>query len=326
MKTIIIIGTGYSGSSAIHDFITQNTIYKNPLEDQEFRILDDPDGILNLYNSFYKNPSVNNFTNAIIRFENYVQGLKRLKKKINDKKLKIYKNDILSITNLYIKQITKLRFSALPQFLFTQAGYLKKIQLKLKGFFFNSKKENYYGYNMYLPVEEKVFIKNTKKYILKMIKEQLVNNSSKNIILEQAINIFNFEDVFKFFDDVKIIIVTRDPRDIYYSMKSSQSRSSPCNNVKTFTKWYEFIIEKYYNYKKNINHKVKKSVLEIKFESFILDFSNEKKKLLKFIEAKEIKNKYSLKNSKKNVFISKNKLTNYEKKYIEKNLKKYLLW
>ena len=326
MKIIIIIGTGYSGSSAIHDFITQNTSYKNPLEDQEFRILDDPDGILNLYNSFYKNPSVNNFTSAIIRFENYAQSLKKLKKKINNKKVKIYKNDILSITNQYINQITKLRFSALPQFLFTQVNYLKKIHLKLKSRIFNSKNENYYGYHMYLPVEEKVFIKNTKKYILKMIKEQLANKSSKNIVLEQAINIFNFEDVFKFFDDVKIIIVTRDPRDIYYSMKSSQSRSSPCNNVKTFTKWYNFIIERYHNYKKNIQHKVKKSVLEIEFESFILDFNNEKKKLLRFIGAKEIKNKYSLKSSKKNVFISKKKLPDYEKKYIEKNLKKYLLW
>ena len=67
-------------------------------------------------------------------------------------------------------------------------------------------------------------------------------------------------------------------------------------------------------------------MLEIEFESFILDFNNEKKKLLRFIGAKEIKNKYSLKSSKKNVFISKKKLPDYEKKYIEKNLKKYLLW
>jgi len=82
MKIVIVIGTGYSGSSAVHDFITNNTNYENPLHNQEFRILDDPDGILNLYNSFYVNCSINNFTNAIINFEKYIKNLIKLKKKI----------------------------------------------------------------------------------------------------------------------------------------------------------------------------------------------------------------------------------------------------
>ena len=37
------------GSGAIHDYLINNTKYKSPFKGKEFRLLDDPDGILNLY-------------------------------------------------------------------------------------------------------------------------------------------------------------------------------------------------------------------------------------------------------------------------------------
>ena len=49
MKIVLIVGTGASGSGAIYDFLTKSTKYKNPFKGQEFRIIDDPDGIINLY-------------------------------------------------------------------------------------------------------------------------------------------------------------------------------------------------------------------------------------------------------------------------------------
>jgi len=232
----------------------------------------------------------------------------------------------LSITNEYIDQIIELKYSGLPQFVSAKISYLKKVYLKLISFLSNSKNNNHFGYKMYLPIKRIFFIKKTKKYILKLIKSELKNKNSKNVILEQATNILNFKEIFKYFDNVKLIVVTRDPRDIYSSMKSSRSPSSPSADVKKFTKWYKFIIEEYYNHKKNINHNYKKSILEINFEDFILNFDQEKKNILKFIDTKEINNKYDLDNSKKNVFISKNELLSYEKAYIKKNLRKYLVW
>ena len=75
MKVIVTIGTGNSGCSAVHDFITDNTKYISPFYGHEFRVIDDPDGLINLYHNFYKNLSINNYSNSIMRFKNYIDNL-----------------------------------------------------------------------------------------------------------------------------------------------------------------------------------------------------------------------------------------------------------
>ena len=52
MKTVVTIGTGNSGCGAIQDYLIKNTNYKSPFKGQEFRMIDDPDGILNIYHNF----------------------------------------------------------------------------------------------------------------------------------------------------------------------------------------------------------------------------------------------------------------------------------
>ena len=52
-------------------------------------MMDDPEGILNLYHNFYTNCSINNYSNAIMRFENYVENLIHLG---NEYKWKDYKS------------------------------------------------------------------------------------------------------------------------------------------------------------------------------------------------------------------------------------------
>ena len=52
MKIVVTIGTGNSGCGAIHDCLISSTKCKSPFKGQEFRMMDDPDGILNLYHNF----------------------------------------------------------------------------------------------------------------------------------------------------------------------------------------------------------------------------------------------------------------------------------
>ena len=54
MKVVVTVSTGNSGGGAVHDYLVSDTKLKNPFKDKEFRLLDDPDGILNLYYNFYK--------------------------------------------------------------------------------------------------------------------------------------------------------------------------------------------------------------------------------------------------------------------------------
>ena len=96
---------------------------------------------------------------------------------------------------------------------------------------------------MYLPVKKDIFLKKSKIFISKIINLHLKNLNSKYIILDQSINILNYQNVFSYFDDVRIIIVRRDPRGIFNSMKTRQSAAVPGYNLKIFCKWCDSIMK-----------------------------------------------------------------------------------
>ena len=62
-----------------------------------------------------------------------------------------------------------------------------------------------------------------------------------NIILDQSASYWRPTDYLKYFDDLKIISENRDPRSIYYSMSSRNSKAYPSSNITTFAKWYKQI-------------------------------------------------------------------------------------
>lgn len=324
MKVVITIGTGNSGCGAVHDFLIKSTKFKNPFVWHEFRMINDPDGILNLYNNFYKNCSINNSSNAVMRFKNYINNLINLEMKVNNKNNKIYSKKIISLADKYINNITTLNYAAYPQFISIQKNFFKQKISNLKKRVFRSKNDQDI-FRMYLPVKENIFIKETKKFISKIIKYQLKNSNTDYIIFDQAFSIFNFINVFSYFDNAKVILVTRDPRGIYNSMKTRKSGAYP-QTLKVWTEWFSQIMKKYYDYKKKIPKKFKKKILEIKFENFCQNYEKEQKKILKFLNVKKINNDFDISESKFNALKAKKQLSSFENKYIKKRLSKYLQW
>ena len=125
MKIVVTIGTGNSGCGAIHDFLIKCTKYKSPFKGQEFRLMDDPEGILNLYHNFYTNCSINNYSNAIMRFKNYIENLVNLEMNFNGKIKKVYNKELAIDKRLY-QNITTLDYNSFPQFIAIQTNLLKK--------------------------------------------------------------------------------------------------------------------------------------------------------------------------------------------------------
>ena len=68
MKTIIVLGSGNSGAGAIRDLLMSRKDFQSPFGTQEFRIVNDPDGINDLYFNLYKNFSDNGAANAVRNF------------------------------------------------------------------------------------------------------------------------------------------------------------------------------------------------------------------------------------------------------------------
>ena len=124
-----------------------------------------------------------------------------------------------------------------------------------------------------------------------------------------------------------IIHLTRDPRDVFSSMKISKAAAAPNYDVKLFVGWYKnyFCSSRFKNILGN------RKVLNVKFEKFINNFSYENKRLCKFLGIKESfklrKNSiFNLDKSRKKIGKSKKNLTRYEINFIEKNLKNHLEW
>jgi len=141
-------------------------------------------------------------------------------------------------------------------------------------------------------------------------------------VLNQSTNFWRPDIAFKYFDKLKIIRVTRDPRSVYLSFKTEPAWAYPKNNINNFVKWYSEIIEKKNFYKLRSN-----KIMDITFEEFVLNYNESKKKINKFLNLQnEKKNKFNINFSKNNVFKAKNLLTKNELKFLEKKLKKYLIW
>ena len=107
--------------------------------------------------------------------------------------------------------------------------------------------------------------------------------NSRNFVLNNAIDVLNPLDSSKYFKNPKIIIVTRDPRDVFFSMKRVALASSNYS-VKIFVEWYKHYFGSI-NFKKILRNK---KILHIKFENFITNFEYENERLCKFIELKKI--------------------------------------
>ena len=57
---VVTVGSGNSGGGAIHDYLSHREDFISPFYGHEFRLINDPDGIDNLYNNLFNNFSINN--------------------------------------------------------------------------------------------------------------------------------------------------------------------------------------------------------------------------------------------------------------------------
>ena len=322
LNHIIVVGSGYSGSSAIRDYLISRKDCIAPFYNQEFRFINDPDGIDSLYFNLYKNFSLNTSSESLSRFEIFAKNTSQIK--FNDgKKLSfLYSPDFMNVIEGYIEKIIEIEYPANPQFKMIAGSKYKNFLNKVHKNIF--KKNLNQQFKMRITCGEKYFLTSTKKLIENIILlniKKTKKNILPNIILDQAVNFFNPETAFKYFDNLKIIIVTRDPRSVYYSLKSRDSKKYPWRNIETFTKWYKIMMNSRQRKKNNHN------ILNIKFESFAKSFSKEAIKINKFLDIKDLKNySFNHKTTYYNAYKAKKLLSTNERKYIEKKLQKYLQW
>ena len=135
-----------------------------------------------------------------------------------------------------------------------------------------SKKKMYYSYS-----SDKFYLE-TKKYI-----RSLINTSNyydnEYVVFDQIIPPNDTEHYLRYFDDIRVIIVDRDPRDLYLINKCQWNEKwIPTEDVDTYIKWFKVLRE----HQKYDNEDPKK-ILRLSFEDFIYDYDKTVKIVADFV-------------------------------------------
>lgn len=330
----IIIPTGYmgSGSSAITDLISEFKNCKNDFKSYEYILLHCPNGLFDLEDKLLIGNNAIRSDEAIRTFETQMEKLFNKKFWWVGNYKNIIGSNFMKITNEYIKSLTDFNYNGywymheeVNNKMFFKLLIRKPLKLlTLNKVRFNKVLKYNDGMRICLPTK-KEFYEKSKQYIYKIIKE--ISQGKENVILDQFLLPFNLNRVDNYFDDnAKVIVVERDPRDVFILNKYIWQRKQLCVpvplNVDEFCKYYKRMRESEIRSESN-------KVLRIKFEDLIYKYNETLEMILKHLgfTKKDHVNKKSRFNpeiSIKNTQLFNNAKYKKEIEIIEKELKEYL--
>lgn len=217
MKKVTCVGYHATGSSAIDDYLKEFDNVASAKQGMECRLLQDPDGIADLEYNLVSNPHRLNSGFALKRFLLYAKQEKRTFYRIVGKKW-------IEWAKEYVGALVSLEYSGywhgdirilpLVQALFYKGR--KAINLCMPK---PLRKNEYFNYLPWLStfsvdVSEEEFLNITRAYCEKLC--ELINTDGREfVVLDQAVSPQNAKKYLRYMDNFKVIIVDRDPRDVY---------------------------------------------------------------------------------------------------------------
>lgn len=292
MKIISCAGYYDSGSSAVTNLCRE---YENVCSiggETEIRFIQDPGGIADLEYNLVENNHRHNTSDAIkrfIRYMDYQNGTwyaKRYKEYFGE--------DLQVLTDKYIKDIVDLKakswwhgerieWGKVKYFLDILYGRLLRtiFRGKVRGsqtFF----ARNEFGY--YTSITKEDFYRATRNYIDQLF--SIYNKEKKEyIVVDQLVPPTNCNRYVNYFNNIHIIIVDRDPRDIFIQSRVEHRYVIPVRDVYEYCQWYKITRCNRHENEPNI-------VLRLRFEDFIYDYENTVNKVESFTGLKASDHKY----------------------------------
>ena len=282
----IITCTGYfgTGSSAITDYISEFVNCK-AMTDYEFRFVHDPDGISDLEFALVENHNRHNSGHALKKYKKMVDFLagNRFIKKYEP----FFDYQWKKLSYEYIDALTDFSYKGYWHYDVQERGklfyiYKRSINKILQKTIWRNKQR---GLNELpreitlcsFPGEEK-FLSLTQEYIDALFR--IPNKENKpNIMLDQIVPPSNLVRFLRYFNDIKVFVVERDPRDIFLLTKYVwKSTALPVYDVELFCKWY-----KYTRAHRDTEIFNSDKVKFLYFESLIYDYENTTKEIKEFL-------------------------------------------
>lgn len=283
-KIITCTGYGGTGSSIITDLLKEFKNVKS-LGDFEFSLAHEVDGISDLQHAIVDDFHRNKVDEAIYRFKRLVKNL--------EKPYNIYfNNKFLEISDNYLKSLIDVRWEGFwHQHLWRKSQFSRRIQysipthiqLLLHQFFGKST-----GYEfvpsqkkseIFLSYGKEKFFDATHAYVDSLFHQIDIENEYDFVALDQLVPCYNLERYLKYFNNLKIIIIDRDPRDLYLLNKLYWNEGwIPSEDINVYIKWFD-LIRQHQQYENWENP----DVIKIQFEDCIYDYENTLLKIIKFL-------------------------------------------
>lgn len=285
-KIITCAGYHGTGSSIVTDYLKEFEEIES-LGDFEFRFIQDPNGIADLEDRLLKNNSRLNSDRAIYEYLRLIKILNanytnKFWKKSNYRK--VFKDKFFQYSKEYIEDLVDLKWNGYwHDFEFRNFSFFSRIKSFIIKILFVISREKidlknktmYFSY----PIED--FKEKTQKYLNKLFDEA----SSKNIVaFDQLVPVCNMNRYLEYFQEIKVIVVDRDPRDIYiYNKKIYKEGVVPCEDVDVFIKHFK-LLRKHQNYDKGDKEKI----LKIQFEDIIYKYDETTEKINIFLNIENL--------------------------------------
>lgn len=307
---IIALGTIYSGSGAIYDYLSGRGDLQDPLQGTEYQLPQMPNGLMTLEaiakNAFH--PGTADY--VLYQFEHITKKLSQSKTIWRHGK---NYSTLLPLFDKAIREFTdEITAAELPMHL----HWHKLIKSKSPIIHFIGKLKNRLGLKDKAPktrllVSHENLIDSAQKLHSKIFE---LNSGKGPVLLNNAGSGWNPIESTKYFLNRKIILVTRDPRDQFSELKQMKNSS----NVEGFVKWYQ-----------EMQRRIKKTSHPNLFLLRFEDFVNQNEKMINEIcnhvsLDHSVPSSYQAKLSKKNIGKYKEILNQKEITIIKNKLSEYL--
>lgn len=329
-KILTCAGFGTTGSSVVSDYLAEFENVDARAGDVEFRFLHDYGGVSSLEDSLVHNYQKQSSDGAIHTFLNMVdyQSGNILSKKYEH----YFGGKFREFSYQYIDELCDVKWR----------GYLETAVMPMSPTWrmiyyqlfprFKKLLNGWKGYiGKYYPLKdvyfasptEEFFVECTKRYLNRLFSVLDPNHKKEYLYLDQLLPPTNIDRYLRYFDSVKVIVVDRDPRDVYvenaYYWEETFCPFDVDKFITLFKKQRQFI---------DVEHE-SRDILRINFEDAVCNYDDFCKKVNEFLGLSELqhqnpRSKFDPSRSIKN--------TQWWKKYdvpkedidkIEKELKEY---
>ena len=278
---VCVLGYGWSGSSAVVDLLKEFDGNWDP--EVEFRILKDPHGVMDLEHTLVDQWDALNVDIAVRDFLDFAAFLNNNEGKFQRglSYSKAFNGKFMKTSIDFINDVTDFEYKGFWWIFHYREKYFKWLSKKIANKFV---KQNYEKSMYFSSITRDKFYDAVRKYLNALIEAVSTDKNYKNIVLDQAVPVQHPLKAFDYLENAKVIIVDRDPRDIYCDLveleKLIGKDIAQTHDVMKYVRWHR-------KYRENSLIQ-NENILRIRFEDLVLDYDKIVKEILAFLGDEEL--------------------------------------